>query len=165
MCYELPELTASLLTAAGVEQTGRLTGGQTVFALLHEVGHALIDVLDIPVAGREEDAADQFAAFLLLHLGSVGAEGALSAAYFFGLMHQAQAGAGRDYPFWDEHSMDAQRFYNILCWLYGSDPARYGGLVADGWLPQERAVRCPEETRRLLRSWRALLGPRLRMRR
>jgi hypothetical protein len=35
---------------------------------LHEVAHALFDQLHIPILGREEDAADQFAPFTLVHL-------------------------------------------------------------------------------------------------
>jgi hypothetical protein len=33
------------------------------------MGHALFDVLDIPVMGQPEHAADQFAAYMMLHLG------------------------------------------------------------------------------------------------
>jgi hypothetical protein len=36
---------------------------------LHEGAHALFAYLDIPLLGREEDAADQVAAYLLLSLG------------------------------------------------------------------------------------------------
>ena len=36
---------------------------------LHETGHAVFNMLQIPVLGREEDAADQFAAYLMLRLG------------------------------------------------------------------------------------------------
>src|SRR5262249_8299399 len=32
--------------------------GNTLFALVHEVGHALISEMGLPVLGREEDAAD-----------------------------------------------------------------------------------------------------------
>jgi hypothetical protein len=33
---------------------------------LHEVGHAVFDYNKVPILGREEDAADQFAAYTLL---------------------------------------------------------------------------------------------------
>lgn len=32
-----------------------------MFIFLREVGHAMIDVLDLPIVGQEEDAADQLA--------------------------------------------------------------------------------------------------------
>ena len=33
--------------------------GVTVSTFFHELGHALIDAWDLPITGREEDAADQ----------------------------------------------------------------------------------------------------------
>ena len=44
--------------------------GPFVDVLLHEVAHALFDLLKIPLFGREEDAADQLAAFMLLQFGN-----------------------------------------------------------------------------------------------
>ena len=32
--------------------------------VLHEVGHALVDIHDLPVTGLEEDAVDQFSALI-----------------------------------------------------------------------------------------------------
>ena len=40
--------------------------GPTLEVFLHEVGHAVFDYLSVPILGREEDAADQFAAYVLL---------------------------------------------------------------------------------------------------
>jgi hypothetical protein len=40
--------------------------GNTVFTLHHELGHALIDQLDLPVLGREEDAVDHLATIMML---------------------------------------------------------------------------------------------------
>src|SRR6516225_7759504 len=36
--------------------------GNTLFVLLHEMGHVLMAEMKLPVLGREEDAADTFAA-------------------------------------------------------------------------------------------------------
>ena len=41
------------------------------FVLLHETGHALIDLLEIPVTGREEDAVDQLATTLMQRFAGV----------------------------------------------------------------------------------------------
>ena len=40
--------------------------GPFVDTLLHEAGHAMFDMLKVPVLGREEDAADQVAAYFVL---------------------------------------------------------------------------------------------------
>jgi hypothetical protein len=42
--------------------------GNTLFVLLHETAHALINELGIPVLGREEDAADALAALVALKM-------------------------------------------------------------------------------------------------
>ena len=43
--------------------------GQFFYAFAHEMGHAIFDVLGIPVFVREEDAADDFATYLMLRFG------------------------------------------------------------------------------------------------
>ena len=42
--------------------------GPAIEAFLHEIGHALFNLLRVAILGREEDAADQVAAYLMLHL-------------------------------------------------------------------------------------------------
>src|SRR3954467_630538 len=42
--------------------------GPVLDVFLHESGHALFDLLKIPLLGREEDAADQMAAYYVLQL-------------------------------------------------------------------------------------------------
>src|SRR6266436_2435982 len=44
--------------------------GNTLFAMLHELGHAAVGELGLPVLGKDEDAADSFAAVRLIRLGS-----------------------------------------------------------------------------------------------
>jgi hypothetical protein len=137
-----------------------LLSGTFVFLTLHEVGHALVHVLALPITGREEDAADQFATVALLESGGEGEQAAVSAAVWFALNARGRRVSTLHYA--DEHSLDAQRFYNILCWIYGADPARQASLVQQGYLPHERARRCPSEHQQMARSWDLLLAPHLR---
>jgi len=44
--------------------------GNMLFVLLHELGHAAITEMGLPVLGRMEDAADSFAALRLIRVGS-----------------------------------------------------------------------------------------------
>ena len=61
--------------------------------------------------------------------------------------------------FWDEHSLDIQRAYDIICWVAGSSQEAYD-LVAQGELIGEsRLVRCPAEYRQQVDGWFALLRP------
>jgi hypothetical protein len=81
---------------------------------------------------------------------------ALAGAYWFRL--QAM-GNNHTTPFWDEHAFDAQRFYNIMCLIYGSNPQKYASFIGSGQLPIERAGRCPEEYSKISRAWNRLLQP------
>ena len=69
VCYEyLDDILKNApreTTPAGVTRADAIVG-PTLEVFLHEVGHAVFDYLEVPVLGREEDAADQFAAYLLL---------------------------------------------------------------------------------------------------
>src|SRR3954451_18681132 len=44
--------------------------GNTLFVLAHEMGHGLINEMNMPVLGREEDAADSFAITTALKMGT-----------------------------------------------------------------------------------------------
>ena len=131
--------------------------GDMLHTLYHEVGHALIDALNLPTVGREEDAVDQFATLVLLASGAEGAVAAQVAALEYKL------GARESRPdFADEHSTDRQRAYEILCLVYGKDARRFASLVGRGSLPQARAETCGEEYRHLSGAWDRLLAPFLR---
>jgi Putative metallopeptidase len=118
--------------------------------LLHEGGHALFDVLDVPVFGREEDAADQMSILVALHLRPALAEAAVkSFAYFWRMVPDPDAGMTKDgkvnEDFADEHGTGSQRLYNGLCIGYGHSPAVFGKFVSAGWLPEQRAKGCARE--------------------
>jgi hypothetical protein len=38
--------------------------GQFFWTALHEIGHAVFDILDVPIFGHEEDSADNFATYI-----------------------------------------------------------------------------------------------------
>lgn len=57
----------------------------------------------------------------------------------------------------DEHGVDEQRFYNISCLLYGSNPSAHQEVIANGMLTPERAPRCPSEYQKIRHSWELLL--------
>ena len=155
LCYELFRTLSERF--AGEPGGEYLVSGTVVFALMHELGHALIHVLDLPTTGREEDAVDQLATVLLLQQGPSGDSLAFGAvAWFASDAHRSQLDA---LEFADDHGFDLQRVYNIVCWIHGRDPRAYPELVEDGWLPAVRRDRCPAEYRRLAESWRRLLAP------
>lgn len=144
-----PEFTAEELDEAIL--------GSTLFFLLHEMGHALVHILDLPITGREEDAVDDLAALILIEADA--REDLISAAYSFDLLAAHLEASGAELAFWDEHSLSAQRAYALTCMVYGSDPEVFGDLVSPDILPEARAVRCPREFGQKSESWDRLLDP------
>jgi hypothetical protein len=157
LCYELAEhfrgLFASRLKGDELDKT---VIGATFFAFLHETGHALVDQLELPVTGKEEDAVDQLAAVILIEGGGTSVNKALDGARAF-LLHSKSGFS--DSSFWDEHSFEEQRYYAILCLAYGAAPSKRKDLVGSGGLPAERARTCPAEYARVKKAWTTLLGP------
>jgi len=153
LCYELfRSLADRFKSAPGREY---LVPGTIMFALMHETGHALTDVLALPVTGREEDAVDQLASLLLLEQGAIGDSLLFGAAVW--LMSSARRGRQDSLALADDHSLDQQRVFNLLCWIEGRAPGRYPQIKAEAWLPEHRRRQCADEYARLNASWRRLL--------
>ena len=127
--------------------------------LYHELGHALVDMLELPIVGKEEDAVDGLATILLIESFEEGSDVVASVADMFYLEDEA---SGEDVSFWDDHSLDIQRFYNTLCLVYGSDPENNADLVEDIEMDEERLEQCPYDYEQQLQSWLKLLKPHLR---
>ncbi len=167
-CYEEVADYADLLAPGRADvplserETQRVEDATTFF-LFHEAGHALVDLLAVPVTGKEEDAVDQFAVYFLAEGGPVDAgDDALRAAEVLGRLARTESDTPGELPVWDVHSLDAQRQANLLCWLYGADSRTFGEAVRRAGLPRERRSSCEDEYAQLAGSWSVLLGPYLR---
>jgi hypothetical protein len=161
VCYEyLEDILRNApkeTTPAGVTRTDAIVG-PTLEVFLHEVGHAVFDYLSVPVLGREEDAADQFAAYLLLQFAEADARRLIyGVAYSYNI--DASQPSTKKHPFADEHGLPAQRFYNVLCMAYGADSKLFADLVDKGFLPRERAEGCADEYEQVIRALNKLIGP------
>ena len=161
MCYELIDVYSDLFSPTHKTRAARddAAKGATVLMFLHEVAHAVIQGWDLPITGREEDAADQFSTLLLINGIPNGDQMALDGARSFKLLADLEKGLKKDYS--DPHSMDEQRFFNTNCLVYGHRPRQYEYLIRNGALPVERAFDCEEEYARVNKSWQRLLGPHL----
>ncbi len=158
ICYELTQYFINLYRKAGLSdrESGEKAMFATIFTFFHEAGHMLANELQLPITGREEDAADQFSTLLLAtRAGEAGERAAEAAALWFGV---ADSPATRT-RFMDEHSLDQQRFYAIMCLLYGNNPSKYEGTVRKLGFPEARRVKCQREYEQISRAWRALLAP------
>lgn len=164
MCYELVQFFVEQFSAIydNEDEVENAVTDATIFVFHHELGHALVHLLEIPITGKEEDAVDDLATLVLLHEWEGGADSALNAAESFYMMGEAQEAspdesAVEKLPYYDEHSLGKQRYYQIACIVYGSDPEAHAELVGEG-LPEERAVRCPSEYQQKATSWERLLA-------
>ena len=132
----------------------------TIETLYHEMGHALVDIYDLPYTGLEENVADQFSALILSYTYDDDAGHSLGQEMLsnVGLYYlYSDAWSSGDHPYWDTHGSDIQRFYNISCYAYGADPEYNQYLVDEGWLPEDRAVWCEDEYAQLEYAWSYLL--------
>lgn len=159
MCYDLIAYYSDMLYDEAEADYTQEVINAAYFTFFHEVGHALVDQLALPIVSGEEDAVDSFAAVLLLWQGEE--EAAIAGIDQFSLDAEEEAEL-EELPYWGEHSLSEQRFYNMACLVYGSDPDWYAEWVADDFLPAERAEGCEAEFAMADESWSALLSPYLK---
>ena len=164
LCYEYVELiqqhAPKVGTPGGVMPADAMVGA-IIDTFLHEAGHAVIDMLEIPVLGREEDAADFFSAYILLQFPPDDAHRLIQGVGFM-IASEAKEALAKPQTlktFADEHGLPAQRHYNLLCIAYGSNPETFGNAVLRGMLPKERADGCAEEYKMLERAFQKLILP------
>jgi hypothetical protein len=142
---------------------------------LHEFAHALFDMLNLPVLGREEDAADQVAAYIYLQLGAAESRRLITGTvYAYAIeamkgelpssLEELAEAMKAERPtsleeFAGEHGTPAQRAFNVMCMAYGADRKVFGDFVENGFLPRERAEFCHEEYEQVQDAFQALVDP------
>ncbi|MBK7831229.1 MAG: hypothetical protein IPJ56_02470 [Gemmatimonadetes bacterium] len=132
----------------------QLLAGMEGFALHHEVGHMLAGMLGLPITGREEDFADQFALLQLL-----ADSGAAPAQLDGPLWHFGFRRVTTSHRPDDPHASPAQRMANWACWLVGSD--RFSSAHLEEWagLSEYRRSRCHAEFVLLRRAIGTITAP------
>jgi hypothetical protein len=169
ICYEyLKYLRAALpreTTPRGATRTEALMG-QFLFAAAHEFGHAVFDLYNLPLLGRQEDAADQFATYFLLQFGGERAHRLILGAAF--AYHQMVTNDKDKHrvtlpvaAFSSDHGTAEQRFYNLACIAYGYDPKLFADIIERGDLPEGRAKFCKFEYSDLAHAIKTLINPHL----
>lgn len=141
---------------AASETVEEYVQGNVLATLYHEIGHAMIDVLELPVLGQEEDAADTLAVVLTHNLWEE--DEARSVASATAMSFYLAAGESDEPSYWDVHGPDEQRFFNTVCLFYGADPEARADFAEENELPPERAEYCPDEFTLADESWGGLLA-------
>jgi Putative metallopeptidase len=152
VCYEyLQEIWQSMpekdSSSEGLTMADAVCG-QLFFAIAHELGHAMFDIFDVPVFGRQEDAADQFATFIMLQFGGDQARRMVSgAAYgYHGYVKDLKAMPNVTLPlaaFSSDHGSPEERYFNLICTAYGYDPKLFASEMDK--IPESRAKKCKFE--------------------
>ena len=165
ICYEyLHEILQSMppeTTPEGITPADAAIG-QFFYAATHEMGHAAFDLFGVPIFGNAEDAADQFAAYVILQFGKEEARRLIiGAAYSYKNYVLNPTVTAPLAAFSEAHAAPAQRFYNLLCLAYGADPILFADVVDKGYLPKDRAKNCKREYDQVTFAFRDLIVPHL----
>jgi hypothetical protein len=163
-CYEYVELiqrhSPVVSTAGGTPREDAIFAA-IIDTMLHEAGHAVFDILEIPIFGREEDAADFFSVYVLTRFPPDDARRLIDGTAF-ALASEAKASLTEPLSrkrLSSEHALLAQRYFNLLCLAYGSNPNTFADAISRGGLSKERADGCADEFAMLQRAFRKLIMP------
>jgi hypothetical protein len=150
ICYELVQriIDVTRQNTKDLNEQTLIADGTFVQAVLHEVALAVFDLLQVPVWGRVDDAADRVAALIMIQFSDqVAFTTIIGTAKFFEYSNRVWTGV----DFAELGSPEAQRYYNYLCIAYGGDPRTFkflaprpGPSVA-ARLTEHRAPRCGNE--------------------
>src|SRR5690348_11391423 len=138
--------------------------GQLFFAVAHELGHAMFDIFDVPVFGRQEDAADEFATYIMLQFGGEQAlqliDGAAYGyhAYITDLDTKPQVTLPLA-AFSSDHGAPQERYFNLICIAYGYDHRLFSLEMHK--LPTSRAKSCKFEYEDLKFAMHTVFWPHL----
>lgn len=150
-------------TKLSEEAKRSFVSSNAVFILMHELGHAAISEFNLPVLGREEDAADSFAALAMLFIGTDEAwQTLIDAAAGLYAIGARETRDGRAPAFYGEHGLDKQRAMQIVCLMVGAQPDRGGDVALAGHLPADRRESCIADYEQAEASWLRLLRRHLR---
>jgi hypothetical protein len=122
--------------------------GQLFFAVAHELGHAMFDIFDVPVFGRQEDAADQFATYIMLQFGGDQALRLIDGAaygyhpYIQDLSNKSQVTL-QFAAFSSDHGSPEERYFNLICTAYGFDERLFS--LEMNKIPAGRRQKCKFE--------------------
>ncbi|WP_428642470.1 DUF4344 domain-containing metallopeptidase [Roseibium sp.] len=153
---DLEKLLADLSTE-DLNELFVFVAGNTLFTLYHESGHMLVSELGLPVLAQEEDAVDNLATVSMLAAGSEDMDLFLTNAMVGWFLI-----ADENYDnlvFYDEHDLDQQRGYRMLCLMVGSDEEAFIDLALELGLPEERIETCSIDYEQVSASWEVTTDP------
>jgi hypothetical protein len=147
-------------SAEYVQGLAEFVSGNMLFVLLHEMAHVSITQMGLPVLGRMEDAADTYAALRLIRSGSKFSHRVLTeAAEGWFMADRRDQKTGDKVAYYDDHGLNQQRAYQIVCLMVGSDDEKFKDLAKETKLPEERQDSCAGDYSNAAFSWDLVLKP------
>lgn len=132
------------------------------FTLYHEIGHLLVGELGLPVLGKEEDAVDTLATMWLLNDEDpdYAYQALIDAAdgWYFNAVKSTGSGVD-EFSYYDEHSLDIQRAYAMVCLMVGRDPDAFGETADIYEIDADQQEGCAYTYEQAETSWDTLLEP------
>jgi hypothetical protein len=162
-------LFCALLSGSAVAQTDEEIADAIAFALhdasftmYHEIGHMLIGELELPVLGKEEDAADALAVLFLLNDDndddSYNALIDAADGWYFNALKSTGSSVD-DFSYYSDHSLDIQRAYAMVCLMVGKDPVAFEQAADAYEFSEDQRESCAYTYEQALSSWALLLEP------
>jgi hypothetical protein len=124
----------------------------------------MFDLFKVPIFGHAEDAADNFAGYIMLQFGKERARRLIAGGAWAWRMYVADY---RTNPivktqlagFASNHGQPEERFYNLMCLAFGADPVTFADLTQDGYLPPNRSPSCRFEYDTLAYAFHREISP------
>jgi hypothetical protein len=125
-----------------VQGLAEFVSGNMLFVLLHELAHAAITQMG------------------LIRVGSDFSRRVLTdAAEGWFMEDRRDRKMGDKVAYYDEHGLDQQRAYEIVCLVVGSDEDKFKDLARETKLPEERQDSCAGDYSNAAYSWDLVLKP------
>jgi hypothetical protein len=167
---DLPPLPTGRVTNLPPEvqkEAEMLARSAIIHVFFHEAAHMLISELKIPATGPQEDVADEFASFVVsdaLRAAPDEQKGIYTALMWSGMelwrllaARREREGDTQGVVWYDEHSPDMRRYYNVMCLATGADPLRFIPMAVKAGVPQARLNRCAQEYATKHEAWDQLM--------
>ena len=148
-------LSAPLFAQEASEAQIAFVEGNVLSIFYHEFGHALVDVLQLPVLGQEEDAVDHLSIVLTHEMWEedMARDTAWAAALSWRMSADETGTLVEDESYAGVHGLDLQRHYTTVCLFYGANPETREDFVTEFALPADRAEGCADEYALAAESW------------
>ena len=148
---------AFMASPVAADDTDLFVESNLLSIFYHELGHALIDIMQLPIFGQEEDAADVLSVLLIDAFYDEQTAQAIAYDAAFGFLGEEAERGDEEVAYWSVHGPDEQRYYNLVCLFYGANPDERDDLAVDLELPENRAELCEDEFALANDSWGPVL--------